>query len=168
MPGICKFRLIYPASRTLAKQHLGRNFLVRCRDSSGLGKANSEPFRETKTKRVSDHLDFQWDAGTRAPSILLLSCTSKFMGLPQHLVGSSQPVRRTAGCSQALDFYTSVLHFSWFPLLFQVTLGQCHLCQSPTQPSLNYRFTKMLSGPPSPFIFFRSSASGSASQVLCS
>lgn len=51
-------------------------------------------------------LDFQGDAGTRAPvngpSILLL-CSSLFVGLLQHLSGSSHPARRAESCSQALD-----------------------------------------------------------------
>lgn len=57
-----------------------------------------------------------------------------------------------------------LLCFSWFPLHFQIALGQGHLCLSPTQspPSLD------AVRPPSPTVFSRSSASGSASQVLCS
>lgn len=57
-----------------------------------------------------------------------------------------------------------LLHFSWFPLHFQVALGQCHLYH----PHSLHRLTWMQSDPPYPFVFPRSSASGSASHVLCS
>lgn len=49
-PGARKSRLIYPASRTLAKKTSWQELLG---DSSSFGEANAEPYRKTRTKKAS-------------------------------------------------------------------------------------------------------------------
>ena len=103
------------------------------------------------------------------PSILLL-CRSPFVRLAQQLSGSSQPARRAEGCSQGLDCcnLAGSLRVS---RLFSVRVTSVYHPPSHHLHQLNRSLQPHpMQSDPCPLlhpVFSRSSASGSASQVLC-
>lgn len=87
-------------------------------------------------------LDFQWDAGTRAPVVPVNCAVPKHPPLLQQPIheAPAAPLEQLPASEEGRGTFPSLrlLRFGWFPLHFQVSLGQGHLCLAPAQspPSL--------------------------------